>query len=253
MGLFGKLFERKVCDICGAEIKLLGNRKLEDGNLCKECEAKLSPWFEERRSSTVAQIREQLEYRLENIEKVKAFRVTRTLGEGMKILLDEDAGQFMVTEQRDFKKENPDVISYGDVTGCVVDIEERKTEITKEDKDGKEISYVPKRYEYEYDFYLIIHVRNPYFDEIRFRVNDSTIDAGCFSGVVKPERNTEYRKYQKMCAEMKNAILNVQKQAREEELAAGAPKAFVTCPYCGAKTVPDASGCCEYCRGVIGG
>ena len=36
MGFFGKLFEKKNCDICGGEIGLLGNRKLEDGNLCKE-------------------------------------------------------------------------------------------------------------------------------------------------------------------------------------------------------------------------
>ncbi|MFR7403335.1 MAG: DUF4428 domain-containing protein [Coriobacteriaceae bacterium] len=62
MGLFGKLFEKKECAICGGEIGLLGNRKLEDGNMCKACAAKLSPWFDERRHSTVAQIEEQLEY-----------------------------------------------------------------------------------------------------------------------------------------------------------------------------------------------
>ena len=43
MGLFGKVFEKKECDICGGEIGLLGNRKLDDGNLCKECAKKLSP------------------------------------------------------------------------------------------------------------------------------------------------------------------------------------------------------------------
>ena len=64
MGLFGKLFERKVCDICGEEIKLLGNRKLEDGNLCKACAEKLSPWFDDRRHSTVAQIKEQIDKRV---------------------------------------------------------------------------------------------------------------------------------------------------------------------------------------------
>ena len=26
----------------------------------------------------------------------------------------------------------------------------------------------------------------------------------------------------------------------------------ITCPYCGATTTPDASGCCEYCGGAIG-
>lgn len=37
MGLFGNLFEKKICSVCGGEIGLLGNRKLEDGNLCKNC------------------------------------------------------------------------------------------------------------------------------------------------------------------------------------------------------------------------
>lgn len=74
MGLFGKLFEKKECAICGGEIGLLGNRKLEDGNMCKACAAKLSPWFDERRHSTVAQIEEQLEYREANKENVAVNR-----------------------------------------------------------------------------------------------------------------------------------------------------------------------------------
>ena len=31
------LFDKKYCDICGEKIGLLGNRKLENGNLCKNC------------------------------------------------------------------------------------------------------------------------------------------------------------------------------------------------------------------------
>lgn len=57
------LFDKKNCDICGEKIGLLGNRKLDDGNLCKNCASKLSPWFEERRHSTVEDIKRQLEYR----------------------------------------------------------------------------------------------------------------------------------------------------------------------------------------------
>jgi len=57
------LFDKKYCDICGDKIGFLGNRKLEDGNLCKNCAAKLSPWFSDRRRSTVAEIKEQLAYR----------------------------------------------------------------------------------------------------------------------------------------------------------------------------------------------
>ena len=76
MGLFGKLFEKKECAICGGEIGLLGNRKLEDGNMCKACASKLSPWFDERRHSTVEQIESQLAYREANKADVGAFCAT---------------------------------------------------------------------------------------------------------------------------------------------------------------------------------
>ena len=63
------LFDKKYCDICGDKIGSLGNRKLENGNLCKNCARKLSPWFSDRRSSTVEEIKAQLAYREENQEK----------------------------------------------------------------------------------------------------------------------------------------------------------------------------------------
>ena len=84
------LFDKKYCDICGSKIGLLGNRKLEDGNLCKDCAKKLSPWFSERRHSTKASIQEQLNYREANREAVAAFHTTRSLGKNTKLLLDED-------------------------------------------------------------------------------------------------------------------------------------------------------------------
>ena len=71
------LFDKKYCDICGEKIGLLGNCKLDDGNLCKECAQKLSPWFEERRHSTVEEIKRQLAYREQNKELVQKFNVTR--------------------------------------------------------------------------------------------------------------------------------------------------------------------------------
>lgn len=282
MGLFGKLFDKKECAICGGEIGLLGNRKLEDGNMCKACAAKLSPWFSDRRNSTVAEIKEQLDYREANKEKVVAFRTTRTLGESTKILLDEDAGTFMVTEARNLKEANPDVLEFADVTGCVLDIDEDRTEIMREDKDGNEVSYNPPRYTYEYDFYVTIQVRNPYFDEIRFKLNDSTVEIeqnagprmgmgapraggpgmnrmpggpgmGRMSGGMNPEMNMEYRRYKEMGEEIKAALLQIRQQTREVAAAAAAPKAAVTCPYCGATTTPDASGCCEFCGGAVGG
>ena len=67
------LFDKKICDICGEKIGLLGNRKLDDGNLCKDCAKKLSPWFEDRRHSTVEDIKRQLEYREKNKKAVMDF------------------------------------------------------------------------------------------------------------------------------------------------------------------------------------
>ena len=113
------LFDKKYCDICGEKIGLLGNRKLENGNLCKNCARKLSPWFSDRRGSTVEEIRAQLAYRAENQEKVAAFHTTRTLGADTKVLLDEDAGKFMVTRARNLAEANPDVLDFADVTAIM--------------------------------------------------------------------------------------------------------------------------------------
>lgn len=98
------LFDKKYCDVCGEKIGLLGNRKLEDGNLCKECARKLSPWFSDRRSSTVEEIKQQLAYREENRKKAAQFRTTRALGEDRKVLLDEEHRWFTVTRARDLEE-----------------------------------------------------------------------------------------------------------------------------------------------------
>ena len=169
------LFDKKYCDICGEKIGLLGNRKLEDGNLCKDCAKKLSPWFSDRRRSTVEDIKEQLAYREENREKAAQFRTTRSFGEDWKVLLDEDDRWFTVTRARDLAEANPDILDFDAITGCRMDIDESRTELTREDADGKDVSYVPPRYEYSYDFDVIISVRHPYFDEMRFRLNDSSV------------------------------------------------------------------------------
>ena len=286
MGFFGKLFDKKECSICGGEIGLLGNRKLEDGNMCKSCAAKLSPWFSDRRQSTVAEINDQLAYRENNQGKVAAFRITRTLGENMKVLLDEDAGLFMVTAARNLADANPDVLAFSDVTGCKLDIDEQKTEIEYKDAEGKRQSFNPKRYAYSYDFYIVINVNNPYFNEIRFKLNSSSVDNDAETlldrpDAVRPPRgnvrpgmgaqvpvgamrgnslisnamevrsSVEYRKYEEMGKEIQDALLQVRQQVRDEAIAAAAPKASVTCPFCGAATIPDACGCCEFCGCTI--
>ena len=145
MGLFGKMFEKKTCDICGGEIGLLGNRKLDDGNLCKDCAAKLSPWFSDRRRSSVSQIRDQLAWREQNADRVAAFNPTRTLGFGTKVLLDEDAGRFLVATNKQWRNTNPDVLDFSQVTGCDTEIRETKTELHWTDSDGEKHDYEPPR------------------------------------------------------------------------------------------------------------
>ena len=84
MGLFGKLFEKENCAFCGKELGVFGKKKLEDGVMCGKCQEKLSPWFTERKESTIAEIQQQLDYREANKEKVAAFKTTRTFGSNKK-------------------------------------------------------------------------------------------------------------------------------------------------------------------------
>lgn len=243
MGLFGKIFEKKSCDICGGEIGLLGNRKLEDGNLCKECAKKLSPFFSERRRSTVEQIREQLDYREATKDRVAGFNTTRTLGGDTKVLLDEDAQCFIVTSSSRWRDANPDVMDFSQVTGCDSEVRETLTEIYRENSEGHRESYDPPRYDIDYDVYLTIHVNSPYFDEITFKINDSRIE----------ERySVEFREAERQANEIREALTSLRETVRENVAAAKAPKAAVTCPFCGATTMPDANGRCEFCGGAIG-
>lgn len=243
------LFSKKICDVCGSEIGLLGNRKLEDGNLCKNCAKKLSPFFDDRRHSTVESIKEQLAYREENKQAVASFNVTRTLGDATKILLDENAGKFLVTSSVKWRDENPDVIDFSQVTGCNLDIDESQNEVMRTDEDGKSISYVPRRYHYSYQFYINIFLNAPYFDKIRFRLTNRSVEmetsGNTFGG--SPAKPADYSTFERMGNEIITALTDIQKNVRS----ASQPKTAVNCPYCGATTIPDASGRCEYCGGAL--
>lgn len=228
------LFDKKYCSVCGEKIGFLGNRKLEDGNLCKECAKKLSPFFSERRQSTIEDIKKQLAYREDNKSAVAAFHVTRTMGGSTKVLLDEDNGKFLVCTERKWQEANPDVIDFSQVTGCDVDVSENRHEIMNQKSDGTEESFNPPRFEFDYDFYITIHVNAPYFDEIRFRLNDSSID----------RMGGEYQETQRKADEIKEELTKVRQMVRQEAKDANT---VTTCSHCGANTTPDEKGCCPYC------
>ncbi len=193
------LFDKKYCDICGDKIGLLGNRKLEDGNMCKDCARKLSPFFSDRRSSTVEEIKQQLAYREQNKQILAGFSPMFTFGEDDKVYIDPMKQSFVVSSRNpgSWSDENPDVIPLSSVTNCNLRVDEDKEEIYTQGKDGEEVSYNPPRYKFTYDFYIDIKVNNPYFDEITVRLNDSEVEG---MGTM------EYNRYQQMAQQVINNL-----------------------------------------------
>lgn len=217
-------FDKKYCDVCGEKIGLLGNRKLEDGNLCKGCAAKLSPFFSERKNSTVEEIKRQLAYREGNRELLREFRASRSIGVETKVILDENLGWFVVTSESDLLEANPDIMKLEDVLSCNLDIQHSRRELKRKDAEGKQVSFDPPRYEYSYTFYMEIGVQHPYFSQMRFRLNPRDVEivsepprhraltgAGRFlNGMpddIHPEYNVEYREYLQMGDEIIAALM----------------------------------------------
>ena len=245
------LFNKKTCDICGEKIGLFGNRKLEDGNMCKHCAELLSPWFDERRHSTLEEIKAQLAYREENKKAVAAFRRTLELGENYHVIFDEDAGNFVVvteTGSRMLETVNPDVFSLSQVTGAHVDIDESRSEIYRQDSEGNRQSYNPRRYRYRYNFYVNIHLSHPYVDEIRIKINEYTLEIewqdqgfSFFSTSSAPTNDYEYRKYKNLCQEIADKLLSGAAETQrenQEPVKASADSddtGMTTCPYCKSK------------------
>jgi uncharacterized protein (DUF1499 family) len=179
MAFFKKLFEKKECNFCGGEIGLLGNRKLEDGNMCKECARKLSPWFDERRHSTVEQIKAQLAYREENKQKLASFHPVKSYGENYELKVELANGvpsRFVVAQTSNYLEENADLIAFKDVTSFNIDIDEHERELKQRNSEGEMVSYKPPRYEYSYEFRAEIFTNHPYCDDIRFRLNRNTLN-----------------------------------------------------------------------------
>ena len=181
------LFDKKYCDICGEKIGLLGNCKLDDGNLCKECAKKLSPWFEERRHSTVEEIKRQLAYREQNKELVQKFNVTRQIStKTYNVFIDDIQGNFTIAHKLDVK-ENPDIVPLSAVLQCKMDIEQDRKEETYT-KDGETVSYDPPVYKYEYQYRMKIQVRSPWFDDMDFRLHNFSIEQDDRAEIMEIER-----------------------------------------------------------------
>lgn len=193
------LFDKKFCDICGEKIGMLGNRKLEDGNMCKDCAKKLSPFCDDRRHSTIEQMKAHLQYREENKAVLRAFSPTLTLGEDKKIYIDQMKGNFVVSRNRpgSWDEENPDVMPIASITSCGLDIDEDRDEIFMKNGQGQNVSYNPPRYNFYYNFKLKFLVSNPYFDDFEVKLNNFRVEG---------MGSMEYNRYQKMAMDIMNAL-----------------------------------------------
>lgn len=170
------LFDKKYCDICGEKIGLLGNRKLDDGNLCKECAKKLSPWFEDRRHSSVDSIKEQLAYRETNKAKVRAFQTTREFAaDRYHVFIDDTKGQFAIARAMNVDV-NPDIVDLSQIISCKLEVEQNRHEEQYRDKDGNLQDYVPPRYKYSFDYSIKLAVSSPWFDDMDFDLSSASID-----------------------------------------------------------------------------
>ena len=193
------LFDKKFCDICGEKIGMLGNRKLEDGNMCKDCAKKLSPFCDDRRHSTIEQMKAHLQYREENKAVLRAFSPTLTLGEDKKIYIDQMKGNFVVSRHTpgNWSDENPDVMPIASITSCGLDIDEDRDEIYMKNGQGQNVSYNPPRYNFYYNFKLKFLVSNPYFDDFEVKLNNFRVEG---------MGSMEYNRYQKMAMDIMNAL-----------------------------------------------
>ena len=252
------LFSKKYCDICGEKIGLFGCRKLEDGMICSDCADQLSPWFDDRRHSTLEEIRAQLADREENKKAVAAFHADLELGENYRLLIDRTAGKFLVATETGvltMGSSNPDIFSLSQVRDARMDISEVRNELYWEDGEGKRRAYDPRKFEYRYNFYIELQLDHPYVDNIRFRVNQDTVEVqwqeqsfSIFSSRATPTSDYGYRRYKNMCQEMIDNLLTAGEEreptvlprkepepAREEAEPEGDyPMMF--CPFCGTRT-----------------
>ena len=269
MGLFD-VFKKKDCEICGKEVGMFGYKKLEDGEICKDCVKLLSPWFDDRRHSTVAQIKAQLAYREENKAALAGFRPAVAFGEQYTLraeLVNGVPTRFVVERTDSYLEENADIINFKDVTSFNIDVQESDRELKTENSNGEEVSYNPPRYEYSYDFCVEIYVNHPYFDDIRFQLNRNSVDLETVArrpgtvgirAVFDPMLYPEYRQYRKECDELEELFragmqgmpLNgyapaVPAEPTPQSEPAPAPSGPKFCPNCGAPA--DGGKFCQSC------
>ena len=182
------------------------------------------------------------------------------------LLTDNEGIHEFNREHRGIDRET-DVLSFPNVdfeTEGDFDIDEDKGEHQRQNAEGEYVSYIPPRYYWDYDFTMNIRVKHPYFDDMRFDLNGSSVRVEPNYGAAPtsfgrfgmgsqfdPTAHPDYLEYANMGNEIKALLTQMRQNVRDSVNAANAPKQRVNCPACGATTIPDAHGCCEYCGSAL--
>ena len=164
----------------------------------------------------------------------------------------------------ELEEENPDVFTLDMVQKAEMDVDDYRSELYREDRDGNKVSYNPPRYKYTYRFYLDLYLNHPYADHIRFQLNQYAIEIertessfSLFGDSFNPNRDYEYRQYKDMGQEIidrltRSGAFRENKQPVVQETPAEETveqSAYVVCPYCGSRT--KRARFCENCGGNL--
>lgn len=265
-------FLTKICSFCNTSIFAFGGYALADGCYCKQCKAKLSPFFIHNKTLTINELRDQLEKRKSNEQAFATFILTKSIGNQPQLLIDEVNGQFyiLLTSQKS-DSSTPDVINFAQIVDCSIDITEEKTEVKYKDFNDNLKSFSPPYYAYSFDFFLNISVSIPYIQTIRIKLNTNPIDNdqphiiektggigqmfkdalgsarsfnGMTSNITEVQASSAYQKYTKISNDMKEALLEGKKSLHLQ-------KATSRCPWCDCIVTSNSAGTCEHCGGAL--
>ena len=157
----------------------MGNRKLYDGNMCKECASRMSHWLTGRKEYTVQEMRMHLAYRDDNYRRLQNFVVSEVIGyDDYKLYIDFQQCQWFVARRDNYFDENPDIFYFGQVTNAQIRVDENRSELHYHDQAGHLQSYYPPEYEYNYKFYVDVYVRDFLDNCISFGINTFRVEDG---------------------------------------------------------------------------
>ena len=234
------LFDKKFCAVCGEKAKLLGRKKLSDGNyICEDCQDMCSQFIADFDQYDTDDIMSHLEFMKENEPLVNDFTVTRVVGSDYKLYIDDTKRRWILTADPDWRDGNPDVISFDAVLGCSVEVTEDRDEISNSytDSDG-DYQHRPPTIIYSYDFFLHVPVEHPWISEVYVQLNEESIE-----GADSPA----HRSFERQGEELKAAFQDMMNSRLDDIAKQNEPQKAVVCPHCGATVVPGRDGRCEYC------